>query len=91
MIGMNKQEIDCPYCYGDGTWEAECCSGADGCSCGGRAVDMGACRVCGGTGRVIDGEYDIDANRRQIAGLHFVGTGPADKRDIWPNRGGYGQ
>lgn len=56
------QSIECPYCFGDGTWEVECCNGSYGCSCGGSPVHMGNCNVCKGTGKVIDGQYDIDAN-----------------------------
>lgn len=72
------QSIECPYCFGDGTWEVECCNGSYGCSCGGSPVHMGNCNVCKGTGKVIDGQYDIDANLKLIQGAHYIGSGPND-------------
>lgn len=48
---------------------------------------MGTCNVCGGAG-FIDGEHDPMANVAAIRGLHFIGTGPRDMYDIWPNRAG---
>ncbi len=80
---MNENEIDCPYCFGAGYWECECCSGASGCSCEGQPVNMGDCQVCHGTGRVIDGEYDISANGKVIEGYCFLGSGP--KGGYWAN------
>lgn len=50
---------------------------------------MGACNVCGGTGRV-DGTHNPRANVDAIRGLHFIGTGPNDMWSIWPNRAGIG-
>jgi hypothetical protein len=73
----NKKE--CPSCYGEGRWETECCSGASGCSCGGGMVDMGTCNVCGGSGYVVDGQYNASANVDFImkAGACFAGSGPS--------------
>lgn len=82
----------CPNCDGTGQWECECCSGAGGCSCRGQAVPMGDCRVCHGTGQLPDDDSGVNysANIDMIRGLHFIGTGGRDTRDLWPNRGGYG-
>lgn len=84
---MTKETIKCPNCYGSGRFETECCNGAGGCSCRGDVVDMGKCRVCDGSGRVIDGEYDSRANLRIIQGLHFIGSGPSGMYNLWSNRG----
>lgn len=87
---MSEQEQvteRCRACNGDGRFLTECWSG--GCSCRGGVVDMGNCRVCGGSGWVDPRVCDMDANRRVIRGLHFIGTGPSGMHDIWPNRGGY--
>lgn len=66
--------IRCTACIG-GRWEAECCNGSSGCSCGGQPVDMGACRVCGGTGwRSPDA--NVRANADAIRGLCYLGSGP---------------
>lgn len=75
----NEKEIECPNCYGSGEWEAECCNGSGGCSCHGQAVNMGACRVCRGTGRVINGKYNGRANSDFIinSGCCFLGSGPS--------------
>jgi hypothetical protein len=80
----------CPGCGGSGRFETECCSGAGGCSCRGEIVELGSCRVCGGTGQVVDGAYDRMANRNAIQSLHFIGSGPNHSYGIWPKRGGYG-
>jgi hypothetical protein len=77
----------CPNCMGDGRFLTECCDGIGGCSCGGAIVDMGHCRVCGGSGHVVEGQYDKDANRKVIAGLDFIGSGPQGMYDLWPSRG----
>lgn len=74
----NTNLIECPYCYGDGTWECECCNGSGGCSCGGQPVHMGPCNVCRGTGRVDPNNYDMAANDRMIQGASFIGSGPSD-------------
>jgi hypothetical protein len=68
--------ITCQYCYGDGTWETECCNGSGGCSCRGQRVDMGPCNVCNGTGRVDPENYDMEANLKMISGACFIGSGP---------------
>lgn len=81
----------CEACRGAGWWEVECCSGAGGCSCGGEAVHMGDCRVCGGSGELTGDDYDPLANINLIRGLHFIGSGGADTHGIWPNRGNYGR
>lgn len=60
----------------NGRWSTECCSGSGGCSCGGQMVDMGPCRVCGGTG-VLSAGSDTGANVDAIAGYGYIGTGPA--------------
>jgi len=75
---MEKKK-ECPSCYGQGTWEVECCNGSGGCSCGGGLVDMGRCNVCGGSGYVIEGQYDDMANVNAIrrAGACFAGSGPS--------------
>jgi len=58
----------------DGHWYAECCDGSGGCSCGGRAMDMGICNVCGGSGwRRPDA--DLTANAKTIRSC-FLGSGP---------------
>jgi hypothetical protein len=82
-------KIECPYCYGAGTWDCECCNGAGGCSCHGQPVNMGACNVCEGSGYVIEGKYDMDANGRMLrqSGACFIGSGPstgywADKKAL---------
>lgn len=73
---IHKEKL-CPSCYGEGRWETECCNGSGGCSCRGRTVDMGACNVCHGSGYVIDGQYNRDANINTIKGYCFVGSGPS--------------
>jgi hypothetical protein len=82
-----SDSICCPGCGGDGRFLSECCNGSGGCSCRGEVVDLGACRVCHGSGRVVEGEYDRAANRNVIAGLHFLGSGPSGMHGLWPNRG----
>jgi hypothetical protein len=69
----------CPSCLGEGKWEAECCNGMGGCSCAGRPVDMGYCNVCGGSGEVVEGEFDDMANVNFLmnSGACFIGTGPS--------------
>src|SRR5688572_8402759 len=64
----------CPCCW-HGQWEAECCNGADGCSCRGQRVPMGRCNVCDGTGQVREDMQGVDtfANSRAIAGRCFIG------------------
>lgn len=64
----------CEHCD-NGRWEAECCNGSSGCSCGGEPVDMGPCRVCNGTGWRTD-DADRTANLRSIQGLCYLGSGP---------------
>jgi hypothetical protein len=74
---IHKEKV-CPSCYGEGRWEAECCNGMGGCSCRGRAVDMGTCHVCHGRGYVIEGSYNSRANSDFImrSGACFIGSGP---------------
>ena len=68
--------MKCLGCCGEGRWEVECCNGADNCDCGGQAVDMGRCNICSGTGEVVEGQFDRNANRRTVEGRCFVGRGP---------------
>lgn len=72
-------EITCPSCYGQGSWEAECCNGSGGCSCRGHAVNMGRCHTCHGRGILIKGEYNPHANSDFImnSGACFLGSGPS--------------
>jgi len=79
-------ESQCPSCYGEGRWDAECCNGHGGCSCQGMPVDMGYCKVCNGTGRVIDGHYNSRANSEYIlrSGCCFLGSGPST--GYWANK-----
>lgn len=74
-----SKEIECPYCYGEGTWEAECCNGSGGCSCHGQPVFMGNCNVCKGSGKVTEGEFNESANSEFImqSGVCFLGSGPS--------------
>lgn len=76
---MEQKNIECPYCYGEGTYEIECCNGAGGCSCRGGLVDMGACNVCNGTGRVTEGQFNPNANSDYLMsmGACFAGSGPS--------------
>lgn len=80
---INKSNMEdkkiCPSCYGEGTWDVECCNGAGGCSCKGGLVDMGTCNVCGGAGYVIEGQYNERANVNAImrSGACFAGSGPS--------------
>lgn len=74
--GNVPNSLLCPGCYGEGRWEVECCSGANGCDCRGEAVDMGCCHVCNGAGKVVEGQFDKNANRRTIEGRCFIGRGP---------------
>lgn len=77
-------KMRCPGCNGDGQFWTECCNGAGGCSCRGQIINLGSCRVCGGSGQVEpDQMYDSEANLRAIRGLHFIGSGPQD--GSWPN------
>lgn len=66
--------IRCRNCI-NGRWETECCNGANGCDCRGQVIDMGTCRVCGGSGW-HGSEADTRANRRSIEGRCFAGSGP---------------
>lgn len=74
---MDKKE--CPSCFGEGRWETECCNGSGGCSCRGGLVDMGPCNVCHGTGYVVEGEYNAEANVDFLmqSGVCFTGSGPS--------------
>lgn len=72
---IKDKVIRCPYCGGDGTWECECCNGSGGCSCQGQPVPMGMCHVCKGTGSVVEGQYDMTANRFMVEGLCYLGDG----------------
>lgn len=76
---MERKMIMCPSCLGDGYWEAECCNGSGGCSCGGQPVNMGRCNVCGGSGQVEEGNYNPRANVNFIerGGYGYLGTGPS--------------
>lgn len=71
-----QEEERCPGCLGSGRFESACCNGANGCSCRGDIVDMGACRVCGGRGQVVAGQFNPRANLESIAGMMYLGTGP---------------
>ena len=73
---MNDDPVRCEHCDGDGEWWSECCSGAGGCDCHGRQINMGRCQVCGGTGYRRP-EANRDANRRMIQGQCFIGSGPS--------------
>ena len=66
--------IRCTACIG-GRWEAECCNGSSGCSCGGEPVDMGRCLVCNGTGWRTE-DADVRANANLIRGRCYLGSGP---------------
>ncbi len=68
----------CEACNGTGEWEAECCNGADGCSCRGEPVYMGKCRVCGGTGLKHKGANPM-ANVKSIEGKCFLGSDPKQR------------
>lgn len=74
---------ECVGCDGRGTWETECCNGADGCDCRGDRVDIGPCLVCKGTGVMTDAS-DPQANIKSIQGQCFVGSGP--KTGFWAGR-----
>ena len=79
MCGPKEPEaIECPSCYGTGEWEAECCNGSGGCSCGGQPVNMGRCNVCGGSGRVEKGAFNSMANVDFIerGNYGYLGSGP---------------
>lgn len=73
--GGSCPEKVCSACGGFGNWSAECCSGARGCSCCGKVVEMGRCNVCGGSGRHCD-RADKQANMKAIAGMQYLGSGP---------------
>jgi len=75
-----ENKVICPGCYGDGYWEAECCNGAGGCSCHGRAVNMGTCNVCNGEGFVAEDRQNSMANVEFLkrSGACFLGSGPQD-------------
>lgn len=66
----------CKACNGAGTWQTECCSGANGCSCRGEVIDMGTCNGCGGKKMVEPSKQDPTANIRSIAGRSYIGSGP---------------
>lgn len=66
----------CGQCGGLGHWEAECCNGAEGCSCRGLPVPMGRCFGCDGTGRPISGREQANAESIHQAGVAFLGSGP---------------
>jgi hypothetical protein len=69
-------KVPCEMCV-NGQWEAECCNGADGCSCHGLPVQMGTCQVCGGTGmRSINADKMANANLIRRSGRCFLGSGP---------------
>ena len=78
-VSQEPEMIECPGCYGTGSWEVECCNGAGGCSCRGGLVDMGQCRICHGSGQVVKDNYDPRANSNFImsAGACFAGSGPS--------------
>lgn len=73
---IEDKQISCPACNGSGEWETECCDGSRGCSCHGERVPMGTCHVCNGRGKVIEGQYDAEANIRTIQGQCYIGTSP---------------
>lgn len=83
--------IPCPFCYGEGTWEVECCSGASGCSCRGGLVDMGTCNVCRGSGQVEKNNHNPRANVDYLerAGACFAGSGPTS--GYWANKPALGR
>jgi hypothetical protein len=66
--------IRCRNCIG-GRWETECCNGANGCDCQGQVIDMGTCRVCGGSG-FRRPDANTRANIQSIEGRCFIGHGP---------------
>ena len=68
-----QEMVACDSCYG-GQWEAECCNGSGGCSCGGRAIQMGSCRVCHGTG-MRKKNANVRANSESISGFGYLGDG----------------
>jgi len=71
----------------NGEWYAECCNGADGCSCYGKPVNMGKCNLCNGTGwRRPDA--DMMANLVEIRGYCFVGSGQSG---YWSNKPAMGR
>lgn len=75
----DDEAVPCEACQGRGEWDAECCSGAGGCSCGGFPVPMGMCRVCGGQGERAP-DADTRANIAAIKGLCYLGSGPTWRR-----------
>jgi len=64
----------CPNCHGSRRLEVECCSGYN-CTCRGGIVDMGACRVCNGSGQVGDNP-NTNANTEFIRklGCGYIGS-----------------
>lgn len=76
VIDDDGVELERCKCCENGTWYAECCNGAGGCSCHGDLVEMGPCRVCGGSGWARP-DADKRANARSITTC-FIGSGPRD-------------
>ena len=68
--------MTCPSCDGKGFWYSECCDGSQCCSCNGQPVPMGKCLVCGGTGIVVEGQYNPKANSDSLKGLLYLGFSP---------------
>jgi len=69
--------MKCPSCCGSGRLVIECCDGSHGCSCHGGLVDVGSCKVCGGSGYVDTENYDSKANVNWLknTGACFAGSG----------------
>lgn len=79
-----EEQYKVERCHCDnGTWFAECCSGANGCDCHGQQINMGTCNVCKGSG-LIDETSDRRANIKTIQGRCFIGRGPTS--GFWAGR-----
>ncbi len=76
------EQVQCRNCD-NGIWSVECCSGANGCDCEGREVNMGQCHVCNGTGFHWP-DADTQANCNVIRGRCFIGRGPT--RGYWAGK-----
>lgn len=75
---MTDDLVPCESCV-EGRWTAECCSGAGGCDCEGKQLDMGECNVCHGT-MYHKPDVDVMANVNAIRGLCYIGAGPCEER-----------
>jgi hypothetical protein len=66
---IDKQEPEkeeCPSCFWQWRWEAECCNWGWWCSCNGSRVDMWICLVCKWKWFIYKGKADLDANWKSI-------------------------